>query len=51
MVGVLLSIREDIFASYDKATFEQHLMRHARIVRQETVSRSGRVLYWYQSLA
>jgi ribosomal protein L11 methylase PrmA len=43
----LLRLREDIFGDYDAENFAALLARSARIVRQETVSASGRVLYWY----
>lgn len=43
----LLHLREDIFGDYGRDNFAALLARSARIVREETVSASGRVLYWY----
>lgn len=47
MVQRLLSLREDLFDHYDKATFEKLLGVEARIVQSESVSSSGRTLFWY----
>ena len=47
MVQRLLQMREDLFADYDRATFEKYLGSRARILKSETVSASGRVLYWF----
>jgi len=47
MVQRLLQMREDLFADYDQDTFEKYLGSCARIVKSETVSASGRVLYWF----
>jgi ribosomal protein L11 methylase PrmA len=47
MVQRLLQMREDIFDDYDKASFEAYLARHARTLRSEVVSSSGRTLYWF----
>jgi ribosomal protein L11 methylase PrmA len=46
-VQQLLALREDIFPDYTEATFEKALKAKARIVKQETVSSSGRTLYWF----
>ena len=43
----MLALREDIFSHYDNASFEQALVRNARIVKSATVSEEGRKLYWY----
>ena len=43
----LLHVREDIFGDYDRDNFAALLTRSSRIVKQETISASGRVLYWY----
>ena len=48
MVQRMLSQREDIFPDYHIDTFRQALGRHARIVREETVSVSGRTLFEYR---
>lgn len=48
MVKRLLQLREDIFDDYDADSFESLLADRARIVRSETVSASGRKLYWFE---
>jgi ribosomal protein L11 methylase PrmA len=48
MVEQLLRLREDIFFDYDEQSFLTEVSRYGRIVRQETVSKSGRLLVWYQ---
>jgi len=48
MVQRLLQAREDIFDDYDQQTFEGILRHLARIVKSETVSSSGRTLYWFE---
>ncbi|MCH7636991.1 MAG: class I SAM-dependent methyltransferase [Proteobacteria bacterium] len=47
MVQRLLQMREDLFDDYDKESFEKHIKDRARIIKSETVSSSGRVLYWF----
>ncbi|MGB5447629.1 MAG: class I SAM-dependent methyltransferase [Woeseiaceae bacterium] len=47
MVQRLLSLREDIFASYDEESFREAIGAGARIVNSSIVSSSGRTLYWY----
>lgn len=47
MVQQLLRMREDLFADYDQGFFEDYLKSKARIVKSETVSASGRTLYWF----
>jgi ribosomal protein L11 methylase PrmA len=47
MVQRLLQMREDLFADYDQTSFEKYLGSRARIVKSETVSASGRILYWF----
>jgi ribosomal protein L11 methylase PrmA len=47
MVQRLLQMREDLFDDYDKDSFEKHIRNRARIMKSETVSSSGRVLYWF----
>jgi ribosomal protein L11 methylase PrmA len=44
----LLRLRDDIFSDYSQENFAALLGRFAGIVRQETISASGRVLYWYE---
>ncbi len=44
----MLALRDDIFDGYSRESFTSLLSRHARIVRQETISSSGRVLFWYE---
>lgn len=44
----LLRLREDVFGEYSQENFAALLGRSARIVRQETVSASERVLYWFE---
>jgi ribosomal protein L11 methylase PrmA len=46
-VQQLLALREDIFPDYTPETFETALKAKARVVKQETVSASGRTLYWF----
>jgi ribosomal protein L11 methylase PrmA len=46
-VQQMLGHREDVFDTYDEATFVSELRRHARIERAETVSASGRRLFVY----
>ena len=48
MVQRLLRLREDIFDDYDRQSFETGLRCHARIVRSQQVSQTGRHLYWYR---
>jgi len=47
MVQRLLQMREDLFDDYDQESFERYLGQRARIVKSETVSTSGRILYWF----
>ena len=47
-VQLMLANREDVFDGYDQTGFETALGRHARIVRGETVSSSGRRLYEFE---
>jgi ribosomal protein L11 methylase PrmA len=46
-VQQLLALREDIFPDYTPEAFEAALQSRARIVKRETVSASGRRLYWF----
>ena len=47
----MLMLREDIFQDYNKAAFEAALAAQARIIGAETISGSGRTLYWYERSA
>ena len=44
----MLAMREDIFQSYSRATFEEALAQHATVVETCKVTRDGRTLYWYK---
>lgn len=48
MVKRLLAIREDIFTDYTIEDFRTYLKRGTKIVAEETISKSGRTLFWYQ---
>lgn len=48
MVQELLRLREDIFDDYNEDTFFRVLENKANIVRSETVSASGRRLFWFK---
>ena len=47
MVQTLLALREDIFADYSEQTFADALQARARIVKRQTVSATGREMFWY----
>ncbi len=47
-VQKMLAIREDIFSDYTQENFENILQKSAKIIMQETISASGRTLYWYE---
>ncbi|MEM8770219.1 MAG: class I SAM-dependent methyltransferase [Pseudomonadota bacterium] len=47
MVRKLLALRKDIFSDYTLEAFRTLLERHARIVKAEQVTQSGRVLFTY----
>lgn len=47
MVQTLLAQREDIFATYEEATFARLLSERARIVKTARVCEIGRTLYWF----
>jgi hypothetical protein len=44
----MLALREDIFREYTADAFTSLLSRNARIVKQQTISAAGRVLFWYE---
>jgi ribosomal protein L11 methylase PrmA len=44
----LLALREDVFPDYTQTTFESLLHRMGRVVQQETITETGRTLYWYE---
>ena len=46
-VRIMLTLREDIFASYNRETFINTLERQATVVAHETVSESGRELFCF----
>jgi len=46
-VQQLLALREDIFDDYTQENFEASLQKKARIIRSETVARTGRRLFWF----
>jgi ribosomal protein L11 methylase PrmA len=48
-VQLMLSTREDIFTGYSADAFTRAFERHARIVRAETISASGRRLFVYDT--
>lgn len=46
-VQEMLALREDIFDDYNESNFSSLLQQRARIVKSETVSATGRRLFWY----
>lgn len=44
----MLALREDVFATYSRETFVAAIERRADIVSQETVSASGRELFYFR---
>jgi len=48
MVQELLSLREDIFENYTDEIFDESIARYARVVREETVTNTGRRLVWFE---
>jgi ribosomal protein L11 methylase PrmA len=44
----MLALREDIFREYTAEAFTTLLARRARIVKHQTISATGRVLFWYE---
>ena len=47
MVHTLLRLREDIFSNYTEKKFRECIARHARIIKAQVVSKSGRLLIEY----
>ncbi len=47
MVQTLLALREDVFTDYSEETFTAALQSEARIIKSETISATGRRLFWY----
>jgi ribosomal protein L11 methylase PrmA len=43
----MLALREDVFPEYEEPAFAAALGRAARIVKSETVTATGRRLFWY----
>ncbi len=50
MVQELIKLREDIFDNYSAQQFEQALSSVAEIIKSETITESGRTLYWFKQL-
>ena len=48
-IQVMLEVRDDIFDAYNQETFEQLLCARTRLIKKETISESGRTLFWYQA--
>jgi len=48
MVQELLSLREDIFDNYTDEIFDKAVARQARVVREETITNTGRRLVWFK---
>ena len=44
----MLALRDDIFDDYNIDNFVAALERHARIIRRQRVSKSGREVFWFQ---
>jgi ribosomal protein L11 methylase PrmA len=44
----MLALRDDVFDGYSLSAFTGLLSARSRIVRQQIVSSSGRVLFWYE---
>jgi hypothetical protein len=44
----MLALREDIFREYTAEAFTALVARRARIVKRQTISAAGRVLFWYE---
>lgn len=47
----MLAIREDIFPNYNEEDFTRALEQHARIIKSQVVSATGRRLFWYERLS
>lgn len=47
MVQALLHFREDIFPNYSEEKFRDYITSHARIIKSQIVSKSGRLLVEY----
>ena len=48
MVGALLRLRKDIFPDYTLENFERLIARHAKVVKSERVTETGRVLVTFE---
>ena len=46
-VETMLRLRNDIFSNYTRENFINAMSKHARIVKQETITGCGRMLVWY----
>jgi ribosomal protein L11 methylase PrmA len=49
MVERMLKRRDDIFPDYDVEHFRSAILRHARIVREQPLPDSKRMLFWYMA--
>ncbi|MCZ6740734.1 MAG: class I SAM-dependent methyltransferase [Alphaproteobacteria bacterium] len=47
----MLALRDDVFSDYNLENFVAALERHARIIRRQQVSKSGREIFWFQGTA
>ena len=48
MVQELLSLRDDIFDNYTDEIFDQAIASRAHVVREETITNTGRRLVWFK---
>ncbi|MCZ6773662.1 MAG: class I SAM-dependent methyltransferase [Proteobacteria bacterium] len=48
MVRELLALRDDIFSDYSEQVFAAALSTRARVVESETITASGRRLFWFE---
>lgn len=47
-IEILLATREDIFPNYNKHGFEKAFNVYFDMIKAETVTESGRIIYWYK---
>jgi ribosomal protein L11 methylase PrmA len=45
---LMLRLREDIFDNYNEASFRNILEQKCRIISSKTISKTNRVLYWFE---
>ncbi len=48
MVQALLLLREDIFEHYSEEVFLDSIRRSARVVEDQKITGSGRLLVWFE---